>query len=105
MVNVHDTLLTVEQAAEFAGVVVATIRYWHRTGRLKESARLIDKTTRRHRVYFTRGAVEMVCRATCPLCGSTFRRSNLSQIYCTDACRKTAHRVSRVKGKEHRSTQ
>jgi len=89
-----QTLLTVEQAAEFAQVGPSTIRYWQRTGRLIEAARMLEKGSRRHRVYFTMGQVESLCRATCPFCGSTFKRSNLRQVFCTDACRKSAHRLS-----------
>ena len=96
-----QTLMTVEQAAEFAQVKVPTVRYWHRTGRLTEACRMLDKGTRRHRVYFTMGAVETLCRATCPWCGSTFKRSTVDQVYCQDACRKNAHRLSGKKGGSH----
>lgn len=91
------TLLTVEQAAEFAQVKVVTVRSWHRKGQLPEACRMADGCGR-HRVYFTMGAVESLCRATCPWCGSTFKRSNVRQVYCLPACRKEAHRMKKKGG-------
>jgi len=89
-VSLNDVLLTVEQAAEFAGVRPATIRYWRRNGILPVATRTTYQG--RRRVFFTRGAVETVCRVTCPWCGSTFKRSNLRQAYCCPGCRKAAYR-------------
>jgi len=87
------TLLTVEQAADAAGVAVNTVRYWHRIGKLPEAARMPDKGSHRHRVYFTMGQITALCRGICPVCGSSFKRSQVRQAYCTPNCRKQAHRL------------
>ena len=81
----ETVLLTVEQAAEKGRVPVDTVRCWIRQGRL-------DVVRQGRRVLVTRGALEGLLVGTCELCGERFRRPNLRARYCSDACRKKAHR-------------
>jgi len=87
-------LWTVEQAAENAGVDVATVRYWQRRGYLTETVR--DIRAGRVRVLFAPGAVMSLVRGTCRLCGVEFDKAAVSQVYCSPACRKNAHRLRRA---------
>jgi len=83
-------LLTVEQAAEKGRVPVDTVRCWIRQGRL-------DVVRQGGRVLIMRGTLEGLLVVACTLCGARFRRVNLRARFCSDACRKKAHRLKEGK--------
>lgn len=86
-----DILLSVEQAAECAEVSVAAIRLWHRTGVLPEATR--RNVGGRKKIMFAKGALEAAVRGVCARCGTGYRKRTMSQAFCSDACRKSFHRL------------
>lgn len=94
-------LLTVEQAAKLAGVGVSTIRNWHRAGKLPEAGRKMIKG--RERILFSRDAVKGLSSVNCALCGKTFQQAKAGQTYCSDACRKKAHRMKQADENEEQA--
>jgi len=80
-------LLTIEQVADMAGVTLSRVHSWINQGKLVAVER------RGNRKLYTRGAVEGLLSAVCPLCGARFKRVNLRQEYCGGVCRQRAYRL------------
>ena len=83
-------LLTVTEAARFAGVSRASILGWHRSGKLMHAAVISG------RPCFARGALLALTTGICPVCASTFKKRNLRQVFCPGkSCRQKAHRYAK----------
>jgi hypothetical protein len=81
-----DVLLTVADAARVGKVPYWTLQAWIHKGQL-------PVVHQGRSVFILRGELVRVLRPLCPFCGDRFRRVNARQVYCTDACRKNAHRL------------
>ena len=86
-----SNLVTVEEAAELAGVSTSTLHQWRRRGVIHPA---MHATMAGHRrVLYRRGDVAALVQRTCAWCGATYTRTSLRQEYCTPTCRKNAHRL------------
>ena len=85
-------LLTVEQAADAAGVSRRTIEAWI----LRKRLHVVQR--RKGRVYVALGELTQLTTGICPHCGTTFKRGTLRAVYCSANCRTTAHRLSKAQG-------
>lgn len=84
-------LMTVSDAARISKVPYWTLQAWIHKGRL-------PVVHQGRSVFIMRGELEQVLRGICPLCGDRFQRGNARQVYCSDACRKNAHRTRKAEG-------
>ncbi|NCC53601.1 MAG: helix-turn-helix domain-containing protein [Spartobacteria bacterium] len=79
-------ILTVDEAAARYGVNASTIRTLISRGTLR-SHRVNG------RVHVEAGQVKSMVEKKCPGCLDYFRPKNARQRFCSDACRKRAHRA------------
>jgi len=81
----ENIALTIEQAAEEAGLSVAAIYVFIRAGKL--TAIHQDGKT-----LLSKAELGSLLSAVCPICGEGFRKANQRQRYCKQACRQKANR-------------
>ena len=77
--------LTIEQAAEAAGLSVVAVYGFIKSGKL--SAIHQDGRT-----LVSKADLESLLSAVCPICGEGFRKANQRQQFCSKSCRQKANR-------------
>ena len=77
--------LTVEQAAEVAGLSDVAIYGFIKSGKLA-SIRQDGRT------LVSKADLESILSAVCPICGEGFRKANQRQEFCSKSCRQKANR-------------
>ena len=77
--------MTIEQAAEAAGLSTVAIYGFIKSGKL-------TATHQDGRTLVSRADLESILSAVCPVCGEGFRKANQRQKFCSKSCRQKANR-------------
>ncbi len=77
--------LTIEQAAEAAGLSDVAIYGFIKAGKL-------TAIRQDGRTLVSKADLESLLSAVCPICGEGFRKENQRQRFCSKSCRQKANR-------------
>ena len=77
--------MTIEQAAEAAGLSDVAIYGFIKAGKLAA-------TRQDGRTLVSKADLESILSAVCPICGEGFRKANQRQQFCSKSCRQKASR-------------